>query len=85
MSNATITADSCQGLVASSTIDVLRCVTRVPPGPRPHVVVPEEQLYYWSREWQEAEQEALNELRRGLGVHFDDATEMIRWLLSNGP
>ena len=44
----------------------------------------EEQLYYWSPEWQNAEHEALDELRRGLGVQFDDATGAIQWLLSDG-
>ncbi|MDE0474168.1 MAG: hypothetical protein OXI50_06385 [Gammaproteobacteria bacterium] len=47
------------------------------------VIVPEEQRYYWTPEWQNAEREAMDELQRGLGIQFDDATDAIRWLLSD--
>ncbi len=84
MSNATaVNASLCPGAVISSTMDPLRCVTQVPPGARPHVVVPENQVYYWSHEWQNAEGAALDELRRGLGVEFDSVVEAVRWLLTD--
>jgi len=43
--------------------------------------VPSEQLYYWSREWQVAESEAVQELERGEGVAFDNPADAVRWLL----
>lgn len=42
--------------------------------------VPRDQLYYWSREWQEGEAEADEELRRGEVRTFDDPREALRWL-----
>lgn len=42
-----------------------------------------DQAYFWSREWQQGEQEALEELRRGEALTFDDPEEALRWL--NGP
>jgi len=76
--------DFCRAFAASHAMNVLGCVTRVPPGLPPQVVIPDDQLYYWSPEWQNAEHEAPDELRRGLGVEFGDATEAIRSLLTDG-
>ncbi len=45
--------------------------------------VPESQLYYWSREWQEREREALAELERGEGREFESPTDAIRWLMDD--
>lgn len=42
--------------------------------------IPRDQLYYWTREWQEGEAEALAELERGEGVVFEDPKEAVRWL-----
>ncbi len=39
-----------------------------------------DQTYYWSREWQEGEAEADEELRRGEARVFDDPKEALRWL-----
>ena len=39
-----------------------------------------DQLYYWTREWQEGEAEALAELERGEGVVFEDPQKAVRWL-----
>ena len=84
MSNTTaLTAELHAGFVASSSVEVLGCVSCVPPGLPQQVIVPDEQLYYWSPEWQNAEHEAMGELRKGLGIQFDDPTEAIRWLLSD--
>lgn len=44
--------------------------------------IPRGQAYYWTREWQEDEARALEELERGEGVLFHDPTEAARWLLS---
>lgn len=38
------------------------------------------QSYYWTEEWQEAEREAMEELRRGEYVSFASGPEAARWL-----
>lgn len=38
------------------------------------------QSYYWTREWQEAEHEAMEELRRGEYVSFSSGADAARWL-----
>lgn len=45
--------------------------------------IPRSQAYYWTREWQEGEAEALAELERGEGVVFEDPKEAVRWLNSD--
>jgi hypothetical protein len=45
-------------------------------------MVPSEQLYFWTDEWQRGEQEAEEELRHGQGRQFDTSREAIMWLLS---
>jgi hypothetical protein len=40
------------------------------------------QAYYWTREWQEGEAEADEELRRGEARTFDAPGEALRWLNS---
>ena len=55
------------------------------PEPRPRRVplfVPRREAYYWTREWQDDEAEALKELERGEGRVFDDPKEAVRWLRS---
>lgn len=42
--------------------------------------IPRAQVYYWSREWQQGEAEANDELRRGEGRRFGDIREAFRWL-----
>jgi hypothetical protein len=49
----------------------------------PVIGVPEAQLYYWTRAWQENERAAVDELERGEGQHFASAKDAIRWLLSD--
>lgn len=44
--------------------------------------VPRGQLYYWTREWREDEEKALEELERGEGVVFYNPKEAARWLMS---
>lgn len=39
-----------------------------------------DQLYYWTREWQESEAAADEEIRRGELRRFSDADEAMRWL-----
>lgn len=45
--------------------------------------VPRGQTYYWTREWQNGEEEADEELRRGEARVFDGVTDALRWL--DGP
>lgn len=45
--------------------------------------IPRSQVYFWTSRWQRDEAAAIEELRNGLGRCFDDATEAIRWLLSD--
>lgn len=42
--------------------------------------VPRGQTYYWTREWQNGEKEADEELRRGEARVFDGVTHALRWL-----
>ncbi len=42
--------------------------------------VPREQGYYWTREWQDGEEEADEELRRGEARSFDSVENALRWL-----
>lgn len=52
------------------------------PSSAPVVSVPREQLYYWSRQWQEDEALALEDLAEGRSREFSNGTEAVRWLLS---
>lgn len=38
------------------------------------------QSYYWTKEWQEAEREAIEEFRRGEYVSFASGAEAAQWL-----
>jgi len=42
--------------------------------------MPRDQRYYWTPEWQQGEDEADAELRRGEGVTFDNPEDAFRWL-----
>lgn len=42
--------------------------------------IPRDQAYYWTREWQEGEAEADEEIRRGELRRFSDVDEAMRWL-----
>lgn len=52
-------------------------------GRRPPLFVPRDQLYYWTREWQEGEAEALREIAEGQARRFPDGTAAADWLLSD--
>ncbi len=58
------------------------------PTPRPPYsvpfFVPRDQVYYWTREWQEGEAEADEEIRHGELRRFSDIDEAMRWLDSPG-
>lgn len=41
------------------------------------------QSYYWTEEWQEAEREAMEELRRGEYVSFASGAEAAQWLMAD--
>jgi hypothetical protein len=49
-------------------------------GARPPLFVPSDQLYYWSRAWQDGEKEALADLEAGRSRVFDDLNELARYL-----
>lgn len=49
---------------------------------RTPLFVTRNEAYYWSREWQSDEAEALQELERGEGKVFHDPREAVRWLRS---
>ena len=44
-------------------------------------VIPISQAYYWTREWQEGEAEALRDLETGNSRVFADPRDAIRYLL----
>ena len=44
--------------------------------------IPRAEAYYWTREWQRDEAEALQELERGEGSVFHDPKDAVRWLRS---
>lgn len=53
-----------------------RIVVNVP------LTIPRDQTYYWSAEWQRAEQESLAEIAAGNSILFDsdDPEDVARWL-----
>jgi hypothetical protein len=66
-------------------VDVHSESASVPARERPYRVplfIPRHQAYYWTREWQEDEAKALEELERGEGVIFHNPDEAVRWLMS---
>lgn len=44
--------------------------------------IPRAQVYYWTRAWQEGEQESLANLQAGNARRFPSGRDAIRWLLS---
>ncbi|MDE2975553.1 MAG: hypothetical protein OXU64_12680 [Gemmatimonadota bacterium] len=41
------------------------------------------QSYYWTKEWQEAEREVMEEYRRGEYVGFASGAEAAQWLMAD--
>jgi hypothetical protein len=56
------------------TVSANRLPRRMP------LFVPRDQAYYWTREWQEGEAEADEEIRRGKLQRFKDVDDAMRWL-----
>jgi hypothetical protein len=53
---------------------------------RAPLLIPRDQAYYWSREWQESIRRTYAELEAGEYVDFDDPNDpdaVVRWLLSD--
>jgi antitoxin MazE len=48
----------------------------------PATLIPKDQLWFWSREWQEKEREASQEIARGNVKEFDSVDELIKDLKS---
>jgi hypothetical protein len=49
----------------------------------PPLVVPSRQLYYWTKEWQAGEAEALADIAEGRARTFPNGTAAADWLLSD--
>lgn len=45
--------------------------------------VPRDQAYYWTRQWQAGESEALRELAEGKARRFGSGAEAAQWLLAD--
>jgi hypothetical protein len=79
--NTTVTRSSEEELRTDPDSHSWRFVTeRVPR--RVPLFMPRDQRHYWTREWQQGEDEADAELRRGEGVTFDNTEDAFRWLES---
>jgi antitoxin MazE len=48
----------------------------------PATLIPKDQLWFWSREWQEKERDASQEIARGNVKEFDSVDELIKDLKS---
>ncbi len=71
------------GFAATTPTQSIRSVSyTVSNRPGRAIAVPEDQLYYWTTEWQRNEREAAHEIRTGQGVKFSSATDAIKWLMS---
>jgi hypothetical protein len=83
MSTATYNVRGGTSASSTPTEAVLHAHSAVGNDPRPAVVVPESQLYYWTGAWQRNERRAVEELARGEGRRFETPADAIRWLLSS--
>ncbi|WP_298443123.1 hypothetical protein [Ferrimicrobium sp.] len=45
------------------------------------LTVAKDQLYYWSKAWQDEEQKALEDIRHGRVTHIRSAADLEAWLL----
>jgi hypothetical protein len=50
---------------------------------RPPIFVPSGQLYFWTREWQNGEAEALREIENGEARRFPNGKAAADWILSD--
>lgn len=50
---------------------------------RPVAAVPADQLYYWTRAWQENERVAAAEIEAGHVHSFETPADAVRWLLAD--
>lgn len=51
--------------------------------PRIPIFVPSGQLYYWTKEWQDGEAEALRDIRAGRVRRFSSGADAADWLLGD--
>ena len=51
--------------------------------PRMPLFIPRAQLYFWTAEWQEGEEEALRDLESGRFQTFPDGASAASWLLTD--
>ena len=52
----------------------------VPAEVAPHLLVPADQAWYWTEEWQRGEREAEASIVAGQTLHFEDADSFKAWL-----
>jgi hypothetical protein len=52
-------------------------------GLRLPLFIPRSQLYYWTREWQSGEAEALDDIVHGRVRRFSSGTDAAAWLLAD--
>lgn len=57
--------------------------TRAESNTRPPLMVPRDELFFWTRAWQEGERESAEERRRGNVRTFSTGEDLISWLRSD--
>jgi hypothetical protein len=60
---------------ATNTIEPVS--TRIP------LFVARDELFFWTRAWQEGERDSAEAREAGEVVEFDSATDLLKWLLSD--
>ncbi len=86
MEQIAVTLDSTSSNAATGGIEISAAEVaprHAPIAGAPPVFMEPGQAYYWTRIWQQGEQESRSELERGLGRRFASGREAIRWLLSD--
>ncbi len=65
---------------SSAQIGLLPTISH--PGQRAPLFVARDELFYWTKAWQQGERESLAELDAGNGILFDsdDPEDIVRWL-----
>lgn len=51
----------------------------------PKVLIPKDQEWYWTKDWQAGEREADEDIKAGRGVTFDNVADAIKYLKSVKP
>lgn len=67
---------------SSPGISSVAAARNAPASPDVPLFVPRDELFYWTRAWQEGERESAAEREAGNLRYFEDPNELFRWLLS---